>query len=64
PGSSGMTIPLGMEFEDPEVTLLAKQLKQMTVVAEHEVPQNKQEKKLNQIYLEGAQREINQFRKQ
>ncbi|CAG8832258.1 9982_t:CDS:2, partial [Racocetra persica] len=62
--SSGMTIPLGIEFKDPEVTLLAEQLKQMTVVAEHEVPQNKQEKKLNQIYLEGAQREIDQFRKQ
>ncbi|CAG8805558.1 20349_t:CDS:1, partial [Racocetra persica] len=63
-GLSGMTIPLGMEFEDPEVTLLAEQLQQMTVAAEHEAPQNKQEKKLNQIYIEGAQREIDQFRKQ
>ncbi|CAG8559303.1 36592_t:CDS:1, partial [Racocetra persica] len=62
--SSGMIIPLGMEFEDSEVTLLAEQLQQITVAAEHETPQNKQEKKLNQIYIEEAQREIDQFRKQ
>ncbi|CAG8733276.1 8553_t:CDS:2 [Racocetra persica] len=36
----------------------------MTVAVEHEVLQNKQEKKLNQLYLEAAQREINQFREQ
>ncbi|CAG8546544.1 9028_t:CDS:2, partial [Racocetra persica] len=29
--SSEMTIQLGMEFEDPEVTLLAEQLQQMTL---------------------------------
>ncbi|CAG8495641.1 8914_t:CDS:2 [Racocetra persica] len=34
------------------------------VAAEHEALQNKQEKKLNQLYLEATQREINQFRKQ
>ncbi|CAG8739216.1 4517_t:CDS:2, partial [Racocetra persica] len=64
PGSSGITILLGMEFDDPEVTLLAEQVQRMTVGAEHEVPQNKQEKKLNQLYLEAVQREINQFREQ
>ncbi|CAG8809481.1 4341_t:CDS:2, partial [Racocetra persica] len=32
--------------------------------AEHEALQNKQEKKLNQLYLEATQREINQFREQ
>ncbi|CAG8817633.1 22288_t:CDS:1, partial [Racocetra persica] len=62
--SSGITILLGMKFDDPEVTLLAEQVQQMTVTAEHEAPQNKQEKKLNQLYLEAAQREINQFREQ
>ncbi|CAG8806880.1 4766_t:CDS:1, partial [Racocetra persica] len=45
-------------------TLLAEQVQQMTVAAEHEAPQNKQEKKLNQHYLETTQREINQFREQ
>ncbi|CAG8732947.1 17072_t:CDS:1, partial [Racocetra persica] len=61
---SGITILLGMEFDDQEVTLLAEQVKRMTVAAEHEALQNKQEKKLNQLYLEAAQREIDQFRKQ
>ncbi|CAG8477038.1 12734_t:CDS:2 [Racocetra persica] len=59
-----MTIPLGIEFNDLEITLLAEQVKRMTVAVEYEVPQNKQEKKLNQLYLEAAQREIDQFRKQ
>ncbi|CAG8849698.1 5915_t:CDS:1, partial [Racocetra persica] len=59
-----MTIPLRMEFDDPKITLLTEQVQQMTVVAEHEAPQNKQEKKLNQLYIEAAQREIDQFREQ
>ncbi|CAG8846837.1 270_t:CDS:1, partial [Racocetra persica] len=63
-GSSGITIPLGIKFDDPKVTLFAEQVQQMTVAAEHEALQNKQEKKLNQLYLEAAQREINQFREQ
>ncbi|CAG8555651.1 14413_t:CDS:2, partial [Racocetra persica] len=62
--SSGITIPLGIEFDDPEITLFAEQVQRMTVVAEHKAPQNKQEKKLNQLYLEATQREINQFREQ
>ncbi|CAG8733841.1 31512_t:CDS:2, partial [Racocetra persica] len=64
PGSSEMTIPLGIEFDNLEVTLLAEQLQRITVAAEHEIPKNKQEQKLNQLYLEAIQREINQFRKQ
>ncbi|CAG8764246.1 4979_t:CDS:2, partial [Racocetra persica] len=64
PGSSGMIILLGMKFGNPEVTLLAEQVQRITVAAKHKVPQNKQEKKLNQLYLEAAQREINQFREQ
>ncbi|CAG8827503.1 22152_t:CDS:2, partial [Racocetra persica] len=51
-------------FDNPEVILLTEQVQRMTVVAKHEEPQNKQEKKLNQLYLEAAQREINQFREQ
>ncbi|CAG8812620.1 8636_t:CDS:2, partial [Racocetra persica] len=64
PELSGITIPLEMEFDDPEVTLLVEQVQRITVAAEYEVPQNKQEKKLNQLYLEATQREINQFREQ
>ncbi|CAG8807427.1 36351_t:CDS:2, partial [Racocetra persica] len=46
------------------VTLLAEQVQRMTVAVKYEEPQNKQEKKLNQLYLEATQREINQFREQ
>ncbi|CAG8477017.1 15639_t:CDS:2, partial [Racocetra persica] len=37
PGSSGMTIPLGIEFNDLEITLLAEQVKRMTVAVEYEI---------------------------
>ncbi|CAG8667607.1 21938_t:CDS:2, partial [Racocetra persica] len=35
-----------MEFEDPEVILLAEQLKQMTVAAEHELEKEQEDPKI------------------
>ncbi|CAG8779561.1 10522_t:CDS:1, partial [Ambispora leptoticha] len=60
-GTGGITIPLGMEFEDPDVMDLARRMQQMTAAAQHEQPQSREQQKLNQTLIREAQQEAENF---